>query len=165
MRRLSLIAVSFLAAASVYAGAPGVKPVGKPKASADVIAALHGHLGPFVAIGSAMGGYAVERLGIETHFDARVLVEGPDRQPQSCLVDGLQASTGATYGKRSIHLIPAESFTVRIENVRTGKALTLRFSDQLNADLAAWRESKVDLDEQASRILAADPKKLFVEVK
>lgn len=65
---------------------------------------LHGHLGPWVTLGALVGEDAKHRLHANG-FDLQVVYNLPaDRRtpPQTCLVDGLQSSTGATLGKGNI---------------------------------------------------------------
>jgi formylmethanofuran dehydrogenase subunit E len=69
---------------------------------------LHGHRCPFVPIGYRMGKLAMEHLKVEREHDHGFFVfpEIGEGHPQACMVDGLQAATGATYGK----LLMAKTF-------------------------------------------------------
>ncbi len=62
---------------------------------------FHGHRCPFMPIGYRMGKLAMERLGVEREKDHGFFVfpEIGEGHPQTCMADGLQAATGATYGK------------------------------------------------------------------
>ncbi|MCL4425776.1 MAG: FmdE family protein [Firmicutes bacterium] len=62
---------------------------------------FHGHHCPFMPIGWRMGLAALERLGIEREKDHGLFVfsEMGEGHPQTCMMDGLQAATGCTYGK------------------------------------------------------------------
>ena len=62
---------------------------------------FHGHQCPFMPIGYRMGRLALERLGIEREKDHGFFVfpELGEAHPQTCMMDGIQAATGATYGK------------------------------------------------------------------
>ena len=62
---------------------------------------FHGHRCPFMPIGYRMGRLAMEYLGVERGKDHGFFVfpEIGEGHPQTCLVDGLQIATGATYGK------------------------------------------------------------------
>lgn len=75
---------------------------------------FHGHLGPFAVLGRMMGECAVRLLGGKRHFGIRTVVRCPDRPPPSCIVDGLQLSTGCTMGKRNIELIPDSEIVVTV---------------------------------------------------
>ena len=62
---------------------------------------FHGHLCPFMPIGYRMGQLAMEKLGVEREKDHGFFVfpELGEGHPQTCMMDGIQAATGATYGK------------------------------------------------------------------
>jgi len=66
---------------------------------------FHGHLGPFLIIGMRMGLVALKRLDAKGHFDMRAIVETGLKTPLSCIVDGVQMSTGCTLGKGNIKVI------------------------------------------------------------
>jgi len=68
-------------------------------------ASFHGHLGPWVTVGALIGGDAVRHLDTLGHWEIEVICWMPpdkQKQPFSCILDGLQASSGATMGKRNI---------------------------------------------------------------
>jgi hypothetical protein len=70
-------------------------------------AGLHGHLGPWVAIGAMIGDDAIQRLQTPGQWEIEVICwMPPDRQrpPFTCILDGLQASSGATLGKQNIRM-------------------------------------------------------------
>jgi formylmethanofuran dehydrogenase subunit E len=62
---------------------------------------FHGHRCPFMPIGYRMGKIAMEKLGVEKVKDhgAFALSEMGIGHPQTCMMDGIQAVTGCTYGK------------------------------------------------------------------
>jgi len=62
---------------------------------------FHGHHCPFMPIGYRMGKLAMEYLGVEREKDHGFFVfpEIGEGHPQTCMVDGIQIATGATYGK------------------------------------------------------------------
>jgi formylmethanofuran dehydrogenase subunit E len=62
---------------------------------------FHGHRCPFMPLGYRMGMLAMERLGVEREKDHGFFVfsEMGEGHPQGCLMDGMQAATGGTYGK------------------------------------------------------------------
>ncbi len=68
-------------------------------------ALFHGHLGPWLIAGAMVGQDAVRRLKTPGQWKIDVTCWMPaDRQrtPFSCILDGLQASSGATLGKQNI---------------------------------------------------------------
>jgi len=95
---------------------------------------FHGHLGPWAAAGLRMGMAARTAARAHGYFDLEVEARGPlDRPPRSCLLDGLQVSTGATLGKRNLRWVESEELVVRIRNVRTGLTAEVRPTEQLLA--------------------------------
>ncbi len=95
---------------------------------------FHGHLGPWAAAGLRMGMAAREAAGAKGYFDLEVEAQGPlDRPPRSCLLDGLQVSTGATLGKRNLHWQAADELVVRARNLKTGVIAEVRPTAQLHA--------------------------------
>jgi formylmethanofuran dehydrogenase subunit E len=62
---------------------------------------FHGHQCPFMPIGYRMGRLALEKLGVAREKDHGFFVfpELGEGHPQTCMMDGIQAATGATYGK------------------------------------------------------------------
>lgn len=62
---------------------------------------FHGHIGPYAIIGYKMGELANKTLGSDP-FSKRVVVWTGTTPPVSCIIDGLQMSSGCTLGKGNI---------------------------------------------------------------
>jgi formylmethanofuran dehydrogenase subunit E len=77
---------------------------------------FHGHLGPYLVLGILAGEGALKKLGADKYFGLKVKVLGATEKPKSCLIDGLQLSTGATYGKGNIHKSKAASIKIEIKD-------------------------------------------------
>jgi len=62
---------------------------------------FHGHRCPFMPLGYRMGQLALAALGQPREADhtLHVIAELGEGHPQTCLMDGIQAATGATFGK------------------------------------------------------------------
>ena len=62
---------------------------------------FHGHECPFMPIGYRMGKLALSYLGVEKEPDHGFFIfpELGEGHPQTCMMDGMQIATGATYGK------------------------------------------------------------------
>jgi formylmethanofuran dehydrogenase subunit E len=92
---------------------------------------FHGHLGPYLVLGILAGELALKKLNYKKYFGLDVNVWGANKKPKSCLIDGLQLSTGATYGKGNIR-----SYNGRIIKIEfNGSAGRKRFSLGLKNDL------------------------------
>jgi len=65
---------------------------------------FHGHRCPFMPIGWRMGQLAMEYLNVEREKDHGFFVfpEAGVGHPQTCFMDGIQASAGATFGKTTM---------------------------------------------------------------
>lgn len=63
---------------------------------------FHGHDGPFMVVGLRMGLMALKRLDACGWFDLRCDVKLMWSPPDSCVIDGIQSSTGCTMGKHNI---------------------------------------------------------------
>jgi len=128
----------------------------------EAVRGFHGHLGPWLTFGMRAGLLGMERTGARRFFGVRVEVECPDRPPVSCLLDGLQLTTGATYGKRNLVAATSESVRVRVTNTETGDALDLRPRAGLAEEFRARMEA--ESDEPVSRWVWGLPAgELFVE--
>ncbi len=66
--------------------------------------AFHGHRCPFMPLGYRMGVLALGHLGVRRESDhtLHVICELGEGHPQTCLMDGIQVATGATFGKALI---------------------------------------------------------------
>ena len=60
---------------------------------------FHGHFGPFLVLGVRLGVFGLGRLGVR-HGEHRLnIIVGLRRKPPySCILDGVQVSTGCTLG-------------------------------------------------------------------
>jgi formylmethanofuran dehydrogenase subunit E len=67
----------------------------------EIIKKFHGHLGPYVIIGYRMGLIANKRLGNDP-FSKNAEVWADKKPPGSCIIDGIQISSGCTLGKGNI---------------------------------------------------------------
>ncbi len=63
---------------------------------------FHGHGGPFMVVGLRMGLVALERLDAHGWFDLKCVVRLRWAPPDSCVIDGIQTSSGCTMGKHNI---------------------------------------------------------------
>ncbi|MDH5688803.1 MAG: formylmethanofuran dehydrogenase subunit E family protein [Candidatus Bathyarchaeota archaeon] len=89
---------------------------------------FHGHLGPFLILGLKAGLFANETLG-KDYFETRVIVETEDTPPCSCVVDGLQFTTGCTMGKGNIELKKGHSLHLLF--TKGNKTLKLSLKDTI----------------------------------
>lgn len=109
---------------------------------------FHGHLGPAVVAGARLGMAGLRAVGAKGYFDVEVTCEGPmAKPPQACFLDGIQAATGATLGKRTLTWVQADQIAVRVRNTRTGETAELRPTPVLMELLGAFKpQPKADVE-------------------
>jgi len=65
---------------------------------------FHGHLGPYAVLGYRMGRIANEKLGADP-FLKTAIVWTHIAPPMSCVIDGIQISSGCTTGKGNLTVL------------------------------------------------------------
>lgn len=86
---------------------------------------FHGHLGPYLALGILAGELALKKLKCKKYFGLQVKVWGAQNRPKSCLIDGLQLSTGATYGKGNIQKNKGQRLRILFCNTQNNRKIML----------------------------------------
>lgn len=92
---------------------------------------FHGHLGPYLVLGILAGKLAIKKLGCKKYFDLDVKVRGANKKPKSCLIDGLQLSTGATYGKGNIEKLNGNKIQILFCNLKNNKKIKIYLKESL----------------------------------
>jgi len=92
---------------------------------------FHGHLGPYLVLGLLAGELALKKLRCRKYFGLKVKVWGANKKPKSCLIDGLQLSTGATYGKGNMQKIKAKTIRILFQTIEENKQLKMRLNDEI----------------------------------
>jgi len=87
---------------------------------------FHGHGGPFMTVGLRMGLCALERLDCRGWFDLSCRVAVRWRPPDSCVIDGVQSSTGCTMGKHNIEVVEGDGVSAVFTSEEGSVALRLR---------------------------------------
>ena len=121
---------------------------------------FHGHLGPYLVLGILAGELALRKMRTKKYFGFEIKVWGANKKPKSCLIDGLQLSTGSTYGKSNIHRLDGRKIKIEFCNSNNKKKFTLRFRENLMQRL---EETKTHRDSEllAKRLYKTDSHKLF----
>ncbi len=92
---------------------------------------FHGHLGPYLVLGILAGEAALKNLKCKKYFGLQAKVRGAQKKPKSCLIDGLQLSTGATYGKGNIEKFNGAKIKIEFHNIINRKKIALEFKHGL----------------------------------
>jgi len=112
---------------------------------------FHGHGGPFMVVGLRMGLTALRRLDARGWFDLRCRVAIRWRPPDSCVIDGIQSSTGCTMGKHNIEV--EEGAGIAAEFNKGGESLSLTLRREV---LEKIRRTLDGGDEEAVKALMTD---------
>jgi len=109
---------------------------------------FHGHLGPYAIIGYKMGEIANKTLGSDP-FSKKAVVWTGTTPPLSCIIDGLQMSSGCTLGKGNILVHQEGSPKVQFTN-NDGKQIevTLKPSIKQEIDTTVTEENIVSFSEK-----------------
>lgn len=121
---------------------------------------FHGHLGPYLVLGILAGVHVLKKLKAEKYFGVEVKVRGVDKKPKSCFVDGLQLSTGATYGKGNILKLNGNSIKLSVKNCANNRRISLSLTKHLIKELDRAGTHK-ESERLARKILKTDPAELF----
>ena len=122
---------------------------------------FHGHLGPYLILGILAGEIALKKLKCKKYFGLQVKVWGVNKKPKSCLIDGLQLSTGATYGKGNIKKFSAAHIKIEIIASEKKKKIIFRLKDNLVRKLEELKTHK-DSELFAQEIYKKDVSQIFL---
>ncbi len=70
-------------------------------------AEFHGHLGPYLVLGMKMGLLAKNKLDA-TPFEIKAEIHTERKTPRSCILDGIQFTSGCTLGKGNIDVVESD---------------------------------------------------------
>ena len=121
---------------------------------------FHGHLGPYLILGLLMGDHAIKLLQCKKHFGIEVTVKGVTKRPKSCLIDGIQISTGCTYGKGNIKKINAKYIEATFRNLKNKDQVKVRLSKDLIRKLDSL-EGHGESEQFARKLFTVNPVEIF----
>ncbi len=122
---------------------------------------FHGHRGPFLILGLRIGLLALRLLNAEGWFDLKCRVRLPLRVPETCLLDGIQFSTGCTLGKGNIEVEEGEDIRIFFEKRKGGRMLIEVKPETLKHIKEALSRGMEGMMEEAEHLLKASDKDLF----
>lgn len=109
---------------------------------------FHGHLGPYAVIGYKMGEIANQHLGSRP-FSKQAIVWTGTTPPISCIIDGIQLSSGCTLGTGKIIIhherIPKALFTDKNGNTIE---IILKSHIQKEIDSSVTKENIIEYSKQ-----------------
>lgn len=122
---------------------------------------FHGHLGPWLVLGLLLGEYGLRKTNAGKYFDLEAQISGLHKRPRSCLIDGLQLSTGCTLGKGNIKILKSKSIFVNFINNKTNKKITVRLRDKIFKTLEST-DGHSACEKLARKLYKNKPDNLFI---
>jgi len=127
---------------------------------------FHGHLGPFLVIGVRIGIIGMRELGLRSNSDRKLRVAAHLKYsvPISCVLDGLQVTTGCTIGNQKLKLI--DSPDIEAKFTLNGKELAVAVNhvayNKLKSQLLSEKNSPKEVEHLARQIASMPEKDLFI---
>ena len=124
----------------------------------DKAVQFHGHLGPFLVLGIRMG-----LLGRRLLRDAEsVILRTGVRPPSSCVIDGVQISSGFTFGKGSISVEESSEVSALFIGQERSVEVTLRIDVHKDLLESIRAVDVKELEKIAYKMLEAPVNDLFI---
>jgi formylmethanofuran dehydrogenase subunit E len=119
---------------------------------------FHGHLGPFLVLGLRMGEKAIALLGANKYFGLKATVFSPIEPPERCIADGIQLSTGCTFGKGNIEIVPSRRLALFLH--RGDKGVRVEVREEEIEKIREWLKEGEEI--AVSNLLQIPDEELFV---
>lgn len=119
---------------------------------------FHGHLGPYVVIGYRMGEIANQMLGGDS-FTKNAVVWTGTTPPMSCIIDGIQISSGCTLGKGNISVNPDGIPKVQFTN-NNGKQIKVSLRPDIREEIDS-KVTKENIVDYSKRLYQRPDQELF----
>jgi len=123
---------------------------------------FHGHLGPYAIVGYKMGELANHHLG-SNPFEKKATVWTGTTPPLSCIIDGIQFSSGCTLGKGNITVQPDNTAKALFTN-KAGKQLTITLKPEIIQEIEST-VTKENMHEYSQEFYKKTAKELFTMQK
>jgi len=126
---------------------------------------FHGHFGPFLVVGVRAGIIALRELQTsKENKSLRAVVSLVYSVPYSCILDGIQLSTGCTIGNKRLRFEESPTFSIELEDPGNGKvtvSIPSKAVDELKQELAKDLPTK-DLERLAHEVASTAEEELFL---
>lgn len=123
---------------------------------------FHGHLGPYLVLGLRMGLVAVRTLRPREPHELSVTVWTEHSPPRSCLLDGVQVSSGCTLGKGNLQVNNASQVQARFRRSKRSILIRPTAATKKLLDAISRRTTENDLRKLAVYLSAMSEGDLFV---
>jgi len=129
---------------------------------ADKVRDFHGHLGPFATLGVRLGLAGMEMLGVRReNKDFKVsLTLNVMKPPVTCIIDGIQVSTGCTVGNGRLKVKLEKSIAASFK-LKGKSAVRLKVSTRFIRWMRRRLKESEPLEKVAYDVLVAEPKRIF----
>jgi formylmethanofuran dehydrogenase subunit E len=100
---------------------------------------FHGHLGPFLVLGVRAGLRGLKELGTRKenlYISASVLLRYS--VPYSCVLDGIQMTTGCTIGNKRLRFEDSSNLVIKLRN-KSERAVTI----SILPEVVSWLEEEL----------------------
>jgi formylmethanofuran dehydrogenase subunit E len=119
---------------------------------------FHGHIGPYVIIGYKIGMIANKILGSDP-FSKSVDVWTGTSPPLSCIIDGLQMSSGCTLGKGNIKVHQKNSPKVKFAN-KKGETINIILKSRIKDEIDQ-KVNEENIEDFSKKLFQRDDQELF----
>jgi formylmethanofuran dehydrogenase subunit E len=126
---------------------------------------LHGHLGPFLVIGVRMGDIAGKHLDLDSKNSCKLQasIRTPLFTPFSCVIDGIQASTGCTVGNQKLRIEKStKKITASFRIQRSDKTIKISVNTEVAETLIVKMSKGASAEQLAIEIAEMQEEQLFV---
>lgn len=120
---------------------------------------FHGHLGPFAVIGYKMGKISNQKINNDP-FRKKVTVFTGTTPPMSCIVDGIQLSSGCTLGKGNIKITDQKKPFARFSD-GNGKTLEITLKEEILEEINS-NVTEENIEEYSEKIFNKKDEELFL---
>ncbi|MBS7248583.1 MAG: FmdE family protein [Candidatus Jordarchaeales archaeon] len=121
---------------------------------------FHGHLGPFLVLGLRAGLIARKLIGVPSSVEVRVF----PRPPLSCVIDGVQVSSGCTVGNGKL-LVKSTRDRLKVKLVFRSEEGVVDISllrGLIESLLSKMPASEEEMEKDAMNLLGEDEQRLFI---
>ena len=122
---------------------------------------FHGHLDLYLVLGLKAGLFANQIFGREP-MKTEAFIKTKTTPPQSCFADGVQFSTGCTFGKRNIFLTEGKGLQVTF--IKNNKKLTLKLKKEIIEEINSLPSKEEAWENFAKDLYQREIKEIFETV-
>ncbi|MBN2042178.1 MAG: formylmethanofuran dehydrogenase subunit E family protein [Candidatus Aenigmarchaeota archaeon] len=125
----------------------------------ELLKRFHTHIGPFVILGYRIGEYARKEFPENSKIRCEIRIR--TSPPVSCMIDGIQISTGCTLGRGLIKVIENDGHGVSINFFSSEKSVKIRLREEKTSRiLKMLKENRIN--ESVDFVMNSDIDELVV---